>query len=317
MVRQDRRPGYEDLLAAHGRIQPHVHRTPVMTSHYFDERVGARIYFKCENFQKVGAFKARGACNAVLSLSEEEATGGVLTHSSGNHAQALAYAAGIRGIPAYVVMPETAPQVKADAVRGYGAQIRFCEPTLEARERHSREWVAETGARFVHPYDDWSIIAGQSTAALELLDEIPDLDAILTPVGGGGLLAGTALACVLGPGHARAFGAEPENADDAARSLRMGEIQPSIHPRTIADGLLTSLGLRNFEVLKDEVRSIFTVSEEEILTAMHLVWQRMKILIEPSSAVPVAVLLSGRFDGPAARIGVILSGGNVDPRQTP
>lgn len=316
-MQEDGRPELEDIVAAHERIRAYVHRTPVLTSGYLDDRAGARIRFKCENFQKVGAFKARGACNAVLSLDEEAAAKGVLTHSSGNHAQALAYAAGIRGIPAFVVMPETAPRVKVDAVRGYGALIRFCKPTLEARESCSAEWLEETGARFVHPYDDWAIIAGQATAALELLEESPDLDVVLAPVGGGGLLAGTALACVLGPGHAVALGAEPAQADDAARSLRTGEIQPALPPDTIADGLLTSLGQRNFAVIRDHVEQILTVSEEEIEQAMLLVWQRMKILIEPSSAVPVAALLSGRWVTPASRIGVILSGGNVDPRHFP
>jgi threonine dehydratase len=313
MAIEQAKPTLGDLLAARRRIEVHIHRTPVLTSRYFDQRVGAQVFFKCENFQKVGAFKARGACNAVFSLSDEEAARGVITHSSGNHAQALAYAAGIRGIAAHVVMPRTAPKVKSDAVAGYGAEIRFCEPTLEAREEASHAWMEETGACFVHPFDDWAIIAGQSTAAQELLEEIPDLDLVLTPVGGGGLLSGTALACSLGPGHAKALGAEPENADDAARSLALGAIQPSIDPRTVADGLLTSLGVRNFEVIREHVSTIWTVSEAEIIEGMRLIWQRMKILIEPSSAVPVAALLASHPECNGQRIGIILSGGNVDP----
>lgn len=314
MAHDPERPTLEDLLAARRRIQGHVHRTPVLTSRYFDRRTGARLWFKCENFQKVGAFKARGACNAVLSLGEDQAGRGVLTHSSGNHAQALAYAAAIRGIQAYVVMPRTAPAVKSEAVAGYGAEIRFCEPTMEGRAQTARAWLEETGACFVHPYDDWTIIAGQSTAAQELLEDVPDLDLVLAPVGGGGLLAGTALACALGPVRTRVMGVEPARADDAARSLEVGTIQPSIDPDTVADGLLTSLGVRNFEVIQEHVTDIVTVDEASILEAMHLVWQRMKILIEPSSAVPLAALLSGAIDEPGAKIGVILSGGNVDPR---
>ncbi len=306
------RPTAEEIRAAARRIAPYVHRTPVLRCAAIDAACGAEVVFKCENFQKVGAFKARGATNAVFSLTPDEAAAGVATHSSGNHAQALAWAAGKRGIPAHVVMPRGAPAVKRAAVAGYGAHITECEPTLAARESTLSEVVAATGATFIHPYNDLRIIAGQATAALELLEDEPDLAAVLAPVGGGGLLSGTALsASFLAPG-CRVIAGEPAGADDAARSLAAGRIIPSVEPRTIADGLLTSLGELTFPIIRDLVADIVTVSEDEIVAALRLVWERMKIIIEPSSAVPVAVLLAHRDRVPGERVGVILSGGNVD-----
>jgi threonine dehydratase/serine racemase len=275
---------------------------------------GAKVLFKCENLQKVGAFKFRGACNAVMALSDAEARLGVATHSSGNHAAALALAARLRGVPAYIVMPTSSPSVKRAAVEGYGGRITWCEPTLAAREMALHALVAETGAAFVHPYDDPRVIAGQGTAALELLEEAPNLDSVVVPVGGGGLMSGTAIA-VTSLYSARVFGVEPEAADDARRSLEAGVIVPSNDPKTIADGLRTSLGEIPFEVAKTRVRAIVTVSEEAIGRAMRLVWERMKIIIEPSSAVPVAAVLEGKI--PGDRIGIILSGGNVDLGKLP
>jgi threonine dehydratase len=307
-------PTLEDIRAAAARIAPFAHRTPVLTSRSLDAMASARLFFKCENLQKVGAFKFRGACNAVMSLSDEEAKRGVATHSSGNHAAALALAARIRGIEAHIVMPTSAPPVKRAAVEGYGGRVVPCEPTMAARESTLRRVVAETGATFVHPYDDPRVIAGQGTAALELLEEVPDLDVVVTPVGGGGLLSGTAIA-VTSTSSARVIGVEPEAADDARRSLEAGRIIPSEDPKTIADGLRTSLGEIPFAVARDRVAGIVTVSEDAIASAMRVVWERMKIVIEPSSAVPVAALLAGKVTG--ARVGVVLSGGNVDLARLP
>jgi threonine dehydratase len=305
-------PTLQDIQAAADRIRPHAHRTPVLTCASLDRQVGATVFFKCENFQKVGAFKFRGACNAVFSLSEAEAARGVVAHSSGNHAQALALAARLRGIPAYIVMPSNAPAVKKAGVEGYGGRITLCEPTLEARESTQEQVVARTGATVVHPYDDPRVIAGQGTAALELLAEIPGLDVILAPVGGGGLLSGTAIAATeLSPGI-RVIAGEPEGADDACRSLAAGAIIPSVNPRTLADGLLTSLGTLTFPIIRQRVERIVTVSEPGIVAAMRYVWERMKIVIEPSSAVPVGVLWERKIDLSGLRVGVILSGGNVD-----
>jgi len=283
-----------------------------MTSRTLDERTGATVFFKCENFQRVGAFKFRGACNAVFSLSDAEAARGVVTHSSGNHAQALALAAQLRGIPAHIVMPRNASAVKQAAVAGYGGRITLCEPTLAAREEATARIQQETGAALVHPYNDDRVIAGQGTAALELCEEVSNLDVVLAPVGGGGLLSGTAIVVnALLPGAA-VYGAEPMAADDAQRSLRAGHIIPASDPKTIADGLLTSLGDKNFPIIKQFVRDIVTVSEEDIVNAMRLVWERMKLVIEPSAAVPVAVALSGKLDLRGKRVGIVLSGGNVD-----
>lgn len=297
---------------AHERVRPYVHRTPVLTSKYFDQRLGAEVFFKAENLQKVGAFKFRGATNAVFSLTQDEVERGVATHSSGNHAQALALAARTRGARAIIVMPRTAPAVKLAAVRGYGAEVRLCEPTIEAREAATEEAIRETGAVLVHPFDDDRIIAGQATAAKELIEEVPDLHLILAPVGGGGLLAGTALAAHYLSPATRVLGGEPAGADDAYRSLQADRILPSVQPNTMADGLLTSLCERTFSILRQHLRGIVTVSETEIASALRAVLERMKTLIEPSAAVPVAALLSGAIATEGQRIGVILSGGNVD-----
>lgn len=303
-------PTLAELREAQARIAPWVHRTPVLSCAALDALAGRRLFLKCEHLQKVGAFKARGACNAVLSLDEAEAARGVITHSSGNHAQALAWAASLRGIEARVVMPENAPAVKVEAVRGYGAEIRFCAPTQDARRECMEGWRAETGAVFIHPYDDWRIIRGQASAALELCDQVPGLDLVVAPVGGGGLLAGTALACALAAEGATAIGAEPEGADDASRSLRDGRIHPSVEPRTIADGLLTSLCARTFAVLRRHVPEILTVSDDEIRAAMRLLLERAKQAVEPSGAASLAAVLSGRMRAEGERVGVILSGGN-------
>jgi threonine dehydratase/serine racemase len=295
------------------RIAGFAHRTPVMTSATLDRLAGRRLLFKCENLQKVGAFKYRGATNAVRKLSDAEAARGVVTHSSGNHAQALALAARVRGIPAYIVMPRTAPAVKKAAVEGYGGVITLCEPTLEAREATAAEVVARTGATLIPPYDHPDVIAGQGTVALELLDEVSDLDAIVTPVGGGGLLSGVCVAARgLKPGI-RVFGAEPLGADDAARSKAAGTLIPQTAPNTIADGLLTSLGQLTWPIIRDQVESIFTVTDDQVRSAMRLVWERMKLVIEPSAAVPVAVVLFTDYRNLPGidKAGVVLSGGNV------
>jgi len=306
------RPTIRDIRQAAERIQPWVHQTPVLTSSTLNTMCDAEIFFKCENFQKGGAFKIRGATNAVFSLGGDEARKGVATHSSGNHAAALALAAGWRGIRAYVVMPENAPPVKKDAVAGYGAEITFCEPTPRGRETVLAQVVNRTGARFIHPYNDTRVISGQGTAALELCEKVPDLDVVIAPVGGGGLLSGTAIAVSAATTETFVFGAEPENADDTYRSLKAGKIVPSENPDTIADGLLTSLGDLTFPIIQALVRDIVTVSEEDILRAMRLIWERMKIIVEPSSAVPLGALLAHRQALPGQRIGIILSGGNVD-----
>jgi threonine dehydratase len=279
--------------------------------------VGAELFCKCENFQKVGAFKFRGACNAVFALAEAEAQRGVATHSSGNHAAALALAARLRGIPAWIVMPKNAPAVKKAAVAGYGGQIVFCEPTLAAREATLAQVVAETGATFIPPYNHAQVIAGQGTAAMELCADVPGLDVVLAPVGGGGLVSGTALAvAALSPGT-RVIAAEPAGADDAYRSLQAGHIVPAVSPRTVADGLLTSLGELTFAIIQQHVEQIVTVSEEAIIRAMRTVWERMKIIIEPSAAVPIGALLEQHIDLRGKRLGVILSGGNVDLDRLP
>lgn len=305
-------PGLEEISAAARRIKSHMHHTPVLSSTAINALAGAELYFKCENFQKTGAFKVRGALNAVFSLSERQMAHGSATHSSGNHAAALAYASALRGMKSYIVMPENAPLVKQNAVRGYGASITFCEPTLEARESALEQIVRETGAVFIHPYNDFRIIAGQGTAALELLEEIKHVDILLTPVGGGGLTSGTALAVKALSPQTEMIAAEPENADDAFRSFKAGRLIPSNNPQTIADGLLTSLGDKTFSVIQTFCDDIVTVSETEIIAAMRLIWERMKIIVEPSSAVPLAAVLNGRVDAEGKRIAIILSGGNVE-----
>ena len=306
-------PTAADLNDAHRRIEPYAHRTPLLTSSDFDDRCGARVFFKCENLQKIGAFKFRGACNAVFSLDEKELERGVVAHSSGNHAQALALAARLRGARATIVMPENSAAVKIAAVEDYGAEVILCPPGTEARESTTSLVLAETGATLVHPFDDPRIIAGQATAAKEVFEEVSDLDLILAPIGGGGLLSGTALAAsTFSPGTA-VVGAEPKAADDAARSLASGAIQPAIDPpRTVADGLRTCLSELTFAMIRSGVRRIVTVDEEAIIEAMRTVWMRMKILIEPSAAVPVAALLGDDLDVADQRVAVILSGGNVD-----
>ncbi len=308
---------FADIQAAAARIAGKVHRTPVLTCATIDGMAGAQLFFKCENLQKVGAFKMRGATNAVFSLAAEEAARGVATHSSGNHAQALALAARLRGVPAYVVMPSTAPAVKRAAVADYGAEIITCEPTLAARESTLKDVVARTGAAFVHPYDNDDIIAGQGTAALELLTDYPDLEVVMAPVGGGGLLSGTALATRALAPRAEIIAAEPEGADDAFRSLAAGQIIPSEKPDTVADGLLTSLGVRNFPIIQEHVSVIWLVDDPAIVAAMRLVWERMKIIIEPSSAVCLAAVLARPELVAGKRIGMIISGGNVDLGRLP
>ncbi len=310
-------PTITDIHQAAERIWPYAHRTPVLTCTSLDQQVGTQVFLKCENLQKVGAFKFRGACNAVFSLANEEAARGVATHSSGNHAQALALAARLRGIPAYIVMPENAPAVKKVAVAGYSGQITYCKPTLEARETTTEQIVNETGATVVHPYNDSQVIAGQGTAVLELLEEIPDLDVVIAPVGGGGLLSGTAIAAKKLVPNIRVLAAEPDLANDAYRSLQAGYIIPSENPQTIADGLLTSLGDVTFPIIQKYVEQIVTVSEEGILEAMRFIWERTKLIIEPSAAVPIALLWERKIDLSGLRVGVILSGGNVDLEYLP
>lgn len=311
------RPGQPELTEARSRIEPYAHRTPVLTSAHFDHLTGAELFFKCENFQKVGAFKFRGACNAVFSLSPQELERGVVAHSSGNHAQALALAARLRGTRATIVMPENATAIKLAAVRSYGAEVVLCQPTQESREGETARIVETTGASLIHPFNDSRIVAGQSTAAQELLEDVADLEVILAPVGGGGLLSGCALAAHHYSPTTRVVGTEPAAADDAARSLEAGRILPAVPPATIADGLLTSLGELTFAIIRDHVERIVTVDEAAIVEAMRAVWERMKILIEPSSAVPVAALLKGGLEVRGQRVGVILSGGNVDLDRLP
>jgi threonine dehydratase len=307
----------QDIQDAAERIKPYIHRTPIITNESLNQRVGAQVFLKCENMQKVGAFKFRGACNAVYSLSDEESKRGACTHSSGNHAQALALAAKLRGIPAYIVMPTNAPQVKKDAVAGYGGIITFCEPTLDARESNLARIANETGATVVHPYNDERVIAGQGTATLELLDQVPDIDAVIAPVGGGGLLSGTSIAAKGLKPNIRVIGAEPDMADDAYRSLKESNIVPSNNPKTLADGLLTSLSELTFPIIRQNVEQIVTVSEQGIIDSMKYIWERTKIIIEPSAAVAVAVLWEKKIDLSGLKISVILSGGNVDLNKLP
>lgn len=305
-------PTWDDINDASNRISGYIHKTPVLSSSQLNSLSGCYLYFKCENFQKVGAFKARGALNAVLRLSEEERKKGVATHSSGNHAAALALAASVRNIPAYIVMPSNAPKVKVEAVRSYGGIISFCEPTLAAREKGLNKITKETGAVFIPPYNHPDIICGQGTAAKELLEEIPELEVIMAPVGGGGLLSGTAIAAKAMCPDIKVIAGEPENANDAFLSFTSGKLIPSVNPQTIADGLKTSLGDLTFKIILEKTDAILTVSEDEIIHAMRLIWERMKIIIEPSCAVPFAAVLANKplFEG--KKVGIILSGGNVD-----
>jgi threonine dehydratase len=307
-------PSQARIESAMARIKSFIHRTPVLTSKSLNSLTGASLVLKCENFQKAGAFKMRGATNAILMIGEELRKKGVATHSSGNHAQAVALAARMLGIPAYVVMPDNASRVKVEAVKGYGAEILFCQPNLKAREESLQKVVKRTGATFIPPYNDYNIIAGQATATVELLEEMPDLDFILAPVGGGGLLSGTALAAHYANKKIKVIGCEPEGADDAYRSFNSDRIFPSTNPSTIADGLLTSLGERNYPIIKAHVSDIWLANDNEILEAMVLTWERMKIVIEPSSAVPLAALLRHKDKLSGKKVGIIISGGNYDVR---
>lgn len=301
----------QTITEAFNRIKPFIHQTPVMTSASLDEQAGCSLYFKCENFQKVGAFKSRGALNAVLSLTREQRARGVATHSSGNHAQALARAAKIMGTKAYIVMPRTAPRVKIDGVKGYGGEVFECEPTLKSREETLLKVVEEKGAHVIHPFNNYEVIAGQATAAKEFFDEIDYLDAIVAPVGGGGLISGTGLAAKYFSPNTIVAGAEPEGADDAFRSLESGMIETS-QADTVADGLLTTLGSKTFPIMQETVRQIITVSDVEIISAMRWIWERLKIIVEPSAAVPFAAVLKAKDQFRSKQVGIILSGGNVD-----
>jgi threonine dehydratase len=307
----------QSIREAHARIRGMIHRTPMMTSEALDRLAGSHLYFKCENLQKVGAFKARGATNAVFLLSDEEARRGVVTHSSGNHAAALARAATLRGIAAHIVMPNNAPQAKQAAVRRYGGDVVFCEPTLAAREATARQVMERTGAAFIHPYDDLRVMAGQGTTAIEMLEDVPDLDMILCPVGGGGQLSGIAVAAKNLNPKVRVVGVEPAGADDAARSLKAGHIIPMLDPHTIADGLKSSLGERPFAEITRLVDDIVTVREESIIQAMRHLWEVMKLIVEPSGAVAYAAIAEGRLAAPGARVGIVLSGGNLDLDRLP
>jgi threonine dehydratase len=305
-------PTYEDMLAAHERIRPYIHRTPVLTSSYLNGLTGAELYFKCENFQKAGAFKVRGACNAVFGLSDEKARRGVATHSSGNHALSLSYAAGRRGIPCHVVMPRTAPQAKKDAVRGYGGIITECEPSTSSREEVFAKVQAETGAEFVHPYNDERVIAGQGTCSKELFEDVSGLDAVVAPIGGGGMVSGTCLTLSTLAPKTKIYAAEPEAADDAYQSFKQGHIVAYDAPVTVADGLKVPLKERTWHFVSRYVSDVLTATEQEIIDAMKLTWQRMKIVIEPSCAVPLAVILKNPDVFAGKRVGVIITGGNVD-----
>lgn len=310
-------PTYKEIDQAHKRIMPLINRTPVLKSRKINQITNATIFFKCENFQRVGAFKYRGATNAVQKLSDENARSGVVTHSSGNHAQALALAASVRGIPAYIVMPENAPRTKIEAVKSYGGIITFCEPTLEARETTAEEIIRQTGAIMVHPYDNPDIIAGQGTAAKELIWEVGNLDIVIAPVGGGGLLSGTAISTKSITPETIVYAAEPELANDAQLSFHSKTLIPSTYPNTIADGLRTSLSELTFSIILKFVDNILTAGEETIITAMQLIWQRMKIVVEPSAAVPLAIILENPELFENKSIGIILSGGNVDLDKLP
>lgn len=301
----------ETLEQAHERIKPYVHRTPVLTSAAINEIAGCSIFFKCENLQKIGAFKARGAMNAALQLTPEQRAKGIATHSSGNHAQAIARAAKILGIPAYIVMPRTAPEVKKKGVRGYGGQIFECEPNVPSRESTLADVVAKTGATEIHPYNNYQIIVGQATAAIELLEDVPALDFLMTPVGGGGLLSGTLLTAKFFSPATKVVAGEPAGADDTFRSMQSGKIEPS-QANTIADGLLTSLGDKTFPIIRDHVSKVIPVTDEEIVAAMRLIWERMKIIVEPSAVVPFAAALKEKEMFAGKKVGIILSGGNVD-----
>jgi len=302
----------EQIEQAHERIKPFIHKTPVLTSSYLNQLSGAELFFKCENFQKIGAFKIRGGMNAVLSLPKDKLANGIATHSSGNHAQAIAYAARQIGTKAYIVMPNTSPKVKVEAVKGYGAEITFCEPNQQARETALQTIVDRTGAEFIHPYNDERVITGQATCAKELLEEIPALDFILAPVGGGGLLSGTLLSAHYFSPSTKVYAGEPEGAADAVLSIKSGQIEAAPYINTIADGLLIKLGDKTFPIILQYVTDIFTVTDKEIIAALQLVYERMKIIVEPSCVVPLAALLKNKEIFAGKKAGIILSGGNVD-----
>jgi len=310
-------PTYADVEAAHARIQPYIHRTPVLTSSYLNGLTGARLFFKCENFQKAAAFKARGASNAVFGLTDAQAARGVATHSSGNHGLCLSYAAGRRGIPCTVVMPRTAPQAKKDAVRGYGGRVVECEPSTSSREAVFAEVVAQTGAEFVHPYNDPRVIAGQGTCSRELNEQVEGLDAVIAPIGGGGMISGTCLTLSNVAPKVKIYAAEPKQADDAARSFRAGHIIADDAPETVADGLKVPLKDLTWHFVQKHVTDILTAEEDEIVEAMKMIWKRMKIVMEPSSAVPLATILKNPDVFRGKRVGVIITGGNVDLDKLP
>lgn len=310
-------PDFSDIEAAHERIQPYAHRTPVLTSSYFNKKTGASLFFKCENFQKIGAFKFRGAFNAISKLSDADGKKGIVTHSSGNHAQAVALASRMNGYSATIVMPENAPQVKVNAVRDYGAEIIFCKNTTEARESAAQKVIKQTGATFIHPYNHPDVIAGQGTAAKELLEEHPELDIIIAPVGGGGLISGSAIWAKHFNSGIKVIGAEPKLADDAYRSFKSGKIEPVLRTDTVADGLRTSLGELTFQAIQANVDDIVTTSEDSIIKTMRDIWERMKIIIEPSCAVPLAAIIENRMALDQLKVGIILTGGNVDLENLP
>ena len=310
-------PSLQDIIAAHERIAPYIHRTPILTSRCINDLAGCSIYFKCENLQKIGAFKIRGATNAVLSLSPEDTSNGVATHSSGNHAQAVALAARNKGLSSFVVMPENSAKVKVEAVKGYGAEITFCKNDIDSRQETLDKVISRTGAKFIHPYNDVEVIAGQATAAMELLEDVAELDIILAPIGGGGLLSGTSLSTHYISPSTTIIGSEPKEVDDAFRSLAAGSIQNNETTDTIADGLKTNLGDITFGIIRNHVGQIITVSEDEIVDAMRKIWERMKIIIEPSSAVPFAAILREPHTFKGKRVGLIVTGGNIELDKLP
>ena len=310
-------PSAADIRQSHTLIQPFIHRTPVLSSQSINVMSGAQLFFKCENFQKIGAFKMRGASNAALRLADAARQKGLATHSSGNHAQAVAKIAQLLGVPAHIVMPENAPGVKREATAGYGAHIVFCAATQAAREETLAKILDETGATFIHPYDDYNVIAGQATAALELIEDLADLDAIIAPIGGGGLMSGTALSTHYFSPQTAVYGAEPEQVNDAYLSFKSGVRTPHLGLPSIADGLLTNLSEKTFGIIKTHLSDVFTVSEAEIIAAMKLVWERMKIVVEPSCVVPLAAVLKNPDVFAGKRVGIILTGGNVDLKRLP
>ena len=310
-------PTWQDIVETHDAIRPYIHRTPVLTCSSIDEMVGAKLHFKCENFQKIGAFKMRGAINAALRLSPEARSKGLATHSSGNHAQAVSLSAKTLGVPAHIVMPEDAPKIKIAATRGYGAQVTFCQPNIESRTQTLQKVVEQVGATFIHPFNDFNVIAGQATAAKELTEDVPGLEVIMTPIGGGGLFCGSALVAKYANPKIQIIGTEPEEVDDAYRSFNSGQIATNATINTIADGLRTNLGEKTFEIISRYTDDIITVSESEIVNAMRIIWERMKIVIEPSSAVPVAAVFKNPERFRNKNIGIIITGGNVDLAKLP